>query len=73
MRMKNLFLKKNYFFFLIAPELSISHYCFKIFVGISDEWDALFESKLFISFSTPVRDCFERKTKVAFFEDCFDT
>ena len=41
---------------MIAPELSISHYCFKIFVGISDEWDALFESNFFISFSTPVRD-----------------
>ena len=72
MRMKNPFLKKK-FFFLIAPELSISHYCFKIFVGISDEWDALFESKLlYFLFYASKRHCFERKT-FAFFEDCFDT
>ena len=30
-------------------------FCFKIFVGISDEWDALFVLKL-ISFSMSVKD-----------------
>ena len=33
-----------------------STFCFKIFVGISDEWDALFVFKLFISFSISARD-----------------
>ena len=32
-----------------------STFCFKIFVGISDEWDALFVFKLFIPFSMSVR------------------
>ena len=31
-------------------------FCFKIVVGISDKWDALFAFKLFISFSMSVRD-----------------
>ena len=31
-------------------------FCFKIFVGISHEWDALFVFKLFISFSISVSD-----------------
>ena len=31
-------------------------FCFKIFVGISHEWDALFAFKLFISFSISVSD-----------------
>ena len=31
-------------------------FCFKIFVGISDELDALFVFKIFISFSMYVRD-----------------
>ena len=44
-----------------------------MFVGISDEWDALFVSKLFIFFSTSVRDTVLKvKTKIAFFENCFD-
>ena len=33
-----------------------STFCFKIFVGISDEWDTLFVFKLFISFSISVSD-----------------
>ena len=49
-------------------------FCFKIFVGMSDEWDALFVFKLFISFFyVSKRHCFKRKAKIAFFEDCFDT
>ena len=31
-------------------------FCFKIFVGKSDEWDVLFVFKLLNSFSTSVRD-----------------
>ena len=33
-----------------------STFCFKFFVGISDEWNALFVFKLFISFSISVSD-----------------
>ena len=33
-----------------------SMFCFKSFLAISDEWDALFVFKLFSSFSTSVRD-----------------
>ena len=44
-----------------------STFCFKIFVGISDEWDALFVFKLFISFSMSVRDTvFEKELKLHF-------
>ena len=43
-----------------------------MFVGISDEWDALFLSKLFL-FYVSKRQCFERKTKIAFSEGRFDT
>ena len=31
-------------------------FCFEVFVGMSDEWDALFVFKLFISFSISVSD-----------------
>ena len=33
-----------------------STFCFKSFLAISDEWDALFVFKLFSSFSTSVRN-----------------
>ena len=40
---------------------------FSNFLGISDEWDALFVSKLFISFSMSVRDTvLKEKLKVNF-------
>ena len=39
-----------------------STFCFKIFVGISDEWDALFVFKLFISFSMSARDTVLKKS-----------
>ena len=45
-------------------------FCFKIFVGISDKWDALFLSKPFL-FYISKRHCFENK--IQFFDDHFDT
>ena len=50
-----------------------SAFCFKIFVGTSDEWDAELVSELLISFSTSGRHSFERKANIAFFENHFDT
>ena len=42
-------------------------FCFKIFVGISDEWDALFVFNLLISFSISVSDTvLEEKLKLHF-------
>ena len=43
-----------------------STFCFKIFVGISDEWDAFFVFNLFISFSMSVRDTVSKKLKLHF-------
>ena len=44
-----------------------STFCFKIFVGISDEWDALFVFKLFIFFSMSARDtALKEKLKLHF-------
>ena len=47
--------------------------CLKTVGSTSNEWGALFVFKLFISFSLSVRDSFERKAKIAFLDDCFDT
>ena len=42
-------------------------FCFKIFVGVPDEWDALFVLKLFIFFSMSVRDtALKEKLKLHF-------
>lgn len=47
-----------------------SKFCFKIFVGKSDELDTLFVSKLFISLSASVRDlALKEKLKLHFFKD----
>ena len=44
-----------------------STFCFKFFVGISDEWNALFVFKLFISFSMSVRNtALKEKLKLHF-------
>ena len=49
-----------------------STFCFKVFVGISDEWDALFVFKLFISFSMSVRDTVSKeKLKLLFLRMVF--
>ena len=44
-----------------------SAFCFNFFVRISDEWDALFVFKLFVSFSMSVRDTVSKeKLKLLF-------
>ena len=45
-----------------------------MFVGISDEWNDLFVTSTFhLIFCVSKRHCFERKTKIQFFENQFDT
>ena len=46
----------NLFTYLDIKRKNKSKLCFEVFVDISDGWDALFASKLFISFSVSPDD-----------------